>query len=70
MTTGRVKEFDVQRGDGVIRSLQGEELYFHCVVIEDGSRTVDIDQTVTFKRSVGHLGRDEAAQVVKVAAAN
>jgi cold shock CspA family protein len=64
---GIVETFDVRRGDGIIRSDRGERLYFHCVSIADGSRQIDADVRVEARRRVGHVGRDEAVDVVKVA---
>jgi hypothetical protein len=50
-----------------VRSDDGEGLYFHCVSIADGSRSVAIGETVTARRGVGHLGHDEAFEIVKEA---
>jgi cold shock CspA family protein len=62
---GRVESFDERRGDGRLVSEKGERLYFHCVDIADGSRTIEVGQPVTAERSVGHLGHDEAVKVTK-----
>jgi len=63
---GRIEVFSDQRGDGLVRSDEGEGLYFHCVSIADGSRSIDVGDTVTARRGVGHLGHDEAFEIVKV----
>lgn len=67
MLHGRIESFDEDRGDGVLRSDDDERLYFHCVDIADGSRTIDVDTNVTARRGVGHLGHDEAVAVAKLA---
>jgi cold shock CspA family protein len=66
---GRIEAFSDHRGDGLVRSDDGEGLYFHCVSIVDGSRSVAIGETVTARRGVGHLGHDEAFEIVKEARA-
>ncbi|MGD0852628.1 MAG: hypothetical protein ABSA07_04635 [Acidimicrobiales bacterium] len=63
---GRIEAFDEHRGDGLVRSDAGEGFYFHCVDIADGTRTITVGQRVSAKRSVGHLGHDEAAEIVEV----
>jgi cold shock CspA family protein len=65
---GRIESFDDGRGDGVLRTDDGHDLYFHCVDIADGSRTVAHGEVVTARRGVGHLGHDEAFEIVKVGA--
>ena len=60
---GVVEVFDDQRGDGVVVSDAGEQLYFHCVAISDGSRTIDVGTRVAGERRVGHRGRDEIAAI-------
>jgi cold shock CspA family protein len=62
---GLVEAFDDRRGDGVIRTDDGEHLYFHCVDIVDGSRSIEPGTLVSLRRGVGHLGRDEAFEIVK-----
>jgi cold shock CspA family protein len=63
---GRVEAFDDHRGDGQVRSDRGEALYFHCVNIADGSRSIALGTLVAARRSVGHLGHDEAREIVKI----
>jgi cold shock CspA family protein len=61
---GLVEAFDEHRGDGLIRGEDSEGFYFHCVNIADGSRTIAVGERVSAQRSVGHLGRDEATEIV------
>jgi cold shock CspA family protein len=67
--TGRIETFDERRGDGLMRTDEGVVLYFHCVNIADGSRSVVVGETVSARRAVGRLGHDEALDIVKVTAA-
>ena len=60
---GHVFSFDGSRGDGVIVTDLGESLYFHCVTIADGTRTISLGAEINARRSVGHLGLDEAIDV-------
>jgi cold shock CspA family protein len=46
--TGKVVEFDAHVGLGRIQATSGENLLFHCAEISDGSRQIDVGQTVTF----------------------
>jgi len=62
---GRIEAFSDHRGDGLVLLDDGEVLYFHCVSIADGSRRVDVGDTVSARRGVGHLGHDEAFEIVK-----
>lgn len=63
MTSGVIESFDDQRGDGIFRSDAGEQMYFHCVCIADGSRSVPVGVRAQGRRSVGRLGRDELIDV-------
>jgi cold shock CspA family protein len=56
---GVVESFDEPRGDGVVRSDDGQRFYFHCVSIADGSRYIDQGVRISAQRSVGHCGHDE-----------
>jgi cold shock CspA family protein len=63
---GRIETFDDHRGDGLVRSDDGETFYFHCVSIADGSRSIAVGERVTARRGVGHLGHDEAFAIEKM----
>jgi cold shock CspA family protein len=63
---GRIESFDDARGDGLLRSDEGEGFYFHCVEIADGSRAIDVGARVSARRGVGHLGRDEAFEIEEI----
>jgi cold shock CspA family protein len=60
---GIVAAFNEQRGDGVMLTNNGESLYFHCVAIADGTRTIAPGTEVIAQRVVGHLGSDEVISV-------
>jgi cold shock CspA family protein len=60
-----VARFDESRGDGVLVDDAGQEFYFHCVHIADGTRTIAPGTSVRARRVVGLRGRDEASDVVK-----
>jgi cold shock CspA family protein len=59
IVVGVVESFDDARGDGIVRSDDGQQFYFHCVCIADGSRHVDEGVRISAQRSVGHCGYDE-----------
>jgi cold shock CspA family protein len=61
---GFVESFDDRRGDGYIHGDDGEQFYFHCVQISDGSRSIPVGARVTAQRRVGRLGRDEVGHVI------
>ena len=61
--TGVVATFDDHRGYGTVRTDAGEELFFHCTTIVDGSRTIAEGAPVTFEVVPGRLGRWEAARL-------
>jgi cold shock CspA family protein len=63
---GRIESFDDRRGDGLVRTDGGEALYFHCVNIADGSRSIDPGTRVSALRQVGHLGHDEATAIEEI----
>jgi len=60
---GRIESFDDRRGDGLLRTDTGEGLYFHCVNIADGSRSIALGASVSARRQVGHLGHDQATEI-------
>ena len=57
---GVVEAFDADVGLGTIVSDDGARWPFHCTVIADGSRTIDVGTAVRFQRSWGGPGRWEA----------
>ncbi|HVX21763.1 MAG TPA: cold-shock protein [Acidimicrobiales bacterium] len=64
--TGRVADFDADRGLGTVAADDGRTLPFHCTAIADGSRMIDPGTRVSFVTFPGHLGRTEARGLVPV----
>jgi hypothetical protein len=64
---GVIVDFDVQRGDGHLRSADGHQYYFHCVNIADGTRLIRVGASARARRGVGRLGHDEVVDVREVA---
>lgn len=58
-----VATFDEHAGWGTLECATGEMLFFHCVEIRGGTRTIDRGVRVGATRTPGHRGRDEAADV-------
>jgi cold shock CspA family protein len=67
--TGTVSAFDDAAGYGTITDSAGEDWFFHCTAIADGSRTIAEGVTVAFEVIPGRLGRWEAADIHPVHAA-
>jgi hypothetical protein len=63
MIEGVIASFDATRGDGSFVAATGESFYFHCVTIADGTRDIPVGVDARAMRVVGHLGRDEVAEV-------
>jgi cold shock protein len=61
--TGTVSAFDERRGLGEIRADDGTVYSFHCTVIADGTRTIEVGAPVKFEVVPGRLGRWEAAGI-------
>ena len=59
---GTVTGFDESAGLGTIVTDDGTDLPFHCIVIADGSRTIEVGATVTYSL-IAKLGRYEAADI-------
>ncbi len=59
---GRVAEFDVDVGLGIVESSTGERHAFHCIEIADGSREIEVGASVTFDL-LPKFGRYEAADI-------
>lgn len=55
--------FDEHRGYGTVRDDAGEERFFHCTAVADGSRTIEVGTRVTYEVVAGRLGRWEAARL-------
>ncbi len=60
---GTVHEFDDAKGFGTIRAEDGQDLFFHCTAIDDGTRTIEVGTAVCFDVVAGRLGRYEATAV-------
>ena len=63
MAHGRVSAFDERGGVGEISADDSTVYPFHCTVIADRSRTIDVGAKVEFDVVAGPLGRWEAAAV-------
>lgn len=63
--TGVVVAFDEQKGYGTVRDdgEAGEDRFFHCTAIADGSRTIPVGATVAYDVVPGRLGRWEATRL-------
>ncbi|MCE2735319.1 MAG: hypothetical protein ACK45J_01595 [Acidimicrobiaceae bacterium] len=60
--TGVVTQFDARRGLGEITDNTGQVWPFHCAVIADGSRSINVGESVTFTTAF-HVVRDEAFDI-------
>jgi cold shock CspA family protein len=60
---GTVTEFDEARGWGTVRRDDGDDLFFHCTAVADGTRTIAVGAAVRFGLVPGRLGRWEASRV-------
>ena len=61
--TGKVSAFDERRGLGEITADDATVYPFHCTVIADGTRTIEVGAPVKFEVVAGRLGRWEAAEI-------
>jgi cold shock CspA family protein len=59
--TGVVTDYDDPAGIGTVTADEGDQHFFHCTAIADGSRTVEVGTRVRFTVVPGRLGRWEAA---------
>ncbi len=60
MVSGVVVSFDERAGWGSVRGDGGEELFFHCTAVADGSRTIAEGTRVDYDVIPGHCGRWQA----------
>jgi cold shock CspA family protein len=65
---GTVAAFDEAKGYGTVRSDGGEEFFFHCTEVLDGSRTIEVNAAVEFDVAAGQRGRYEARHLRPTAA--
>jgi len=64
MATGTVADFDDTKGFGTIREDEtGEEHFFHCTAIADGTRTIEVGALVSFDIVPGRNGQWEARAI-------
>ena len=62
---GEVVDYDPAAGYGTIRDADGDEWWFHCTAIADGTRRIDVGAVGTFTLVAGHRGRWEAVGITK-----
>lgn len=67
--TGVVESFDDPRGLGVVHSVEGVDYPFHCTSVADGTRSIAVGTTVSFRVAAGRLGRWEAFELTPVGTA-
>jgi CspA family cold shock protein len=64
MPSGTVSAFDDAKGFGTVREdSTGEEHFFHCTAIADGTRTIEVGAVVSFDVVPGRNGRWEARAI-------
>jgi cold shock CspA family protein len=63
MPSGTVASFDDAKGFGTIREDAGDEHFFHCTAIADGTRTIAVGAVVSFEVVPGRNGRWEARAI-------
>jgi cold shock CspA family protein len=61
--TGVVTSFDDAAGLGTITADDGTTFAFHCTAIADGTRTIEVDTSVTFEARPARHGGYEAAAI-------
>lgn len=64
--SGVVSKFDEGSGIGTIAANDGRVVPFHCVVISDNSRTIEVGEAVYFSLFAATRGRIEASRVDKI----
>lgn len=65
VTEGTVTEFSDDRGLGTIVSAAGDAFLFHVIEIADGTRSIDVGQSVRFE-ALAKFGRLQAGAIHKV----
>lgn len=60
--TGRVTQFDRRIGLGEITDSEGRVWPFHCAMLTDGSRMIELGTAVQFRPQF-HVIRDEAFEI-------
>jgi len=60
LLTGTVTRFTAADGLGVVTSVGGDDYPFHCTAIANGSRTIEVGESVTFTLVPSLHGRHEA----------
>jgi cold shock CspA family protein len=63
VTRGTVSAFDERVGLGEVTADDQIVYPFHCTVIADGTRTIEVGTKVDFEVVAGRLGQWEAAAV-------
>lgn len=63
--TGVVTEFSDPSGLGVITDESGRQWPFHCVSLEDGTRSVEIGVRVCFVQGF-RVARPEAVHIIRL----
>lgn len=61
--TGQVTRFDDPAGFGTVTTDEGDEHFFHCTAIADGTRAIEIGARVDFSVVAGRQGRWEAVDL-------
>jgi cold shock CspA family protein len=68
-TSGVIAAFDEKAGIGIVETVAGDELGFHCTQIADGTRTILVGTAVRFELIAGRGGSWEAGRLEPAAAA-
>ena len=64
MPSGTVASFDDAKGFGTVRDdATGEEHFFHCTAIADGTRAIEAGAAVSFDVVPGRNGQWEARAI-------
>ncbi len=65
MLRGTVTEFDEGKGLGTVAADDGQGYLFHVIEIADGTRTIDVGQSVSFQ-PLPKFGKLQAGRVHKL----